>query len=87
MHIDGFWKRKKNDWEKAEYQSWLTAYYVTYSIGMNLSKRIKFPDNPLHQEQSITDISGMDDDEIANVHEEFLRSLDLMAKAACKNTD
>lgn len=82
MHIDGFWKRKKSEWERSEYQAWLTAYYTSYSVGVNLSKKVKFPDNPLNQEKAITDVSGMDDDEIAAIHEDFLEKLDLMAKAA-----
>lgn len=87
MHIDGFWKRKKSEWEKVEYQSWLTAYYVTYSIGSNFSKKVKFPNNPLNQEQSVMDISKMDEDEIAKAHEDFLEKLDLMAKTAFKKYD
>lgn len=82
MHIDGYWKRKKNDWEKAEYQSWLTAYYTVYSIGVNLSKKAKFPNNPLNEEKAITDISEMDTEDIAKAHSDFLEKLDLMARMA-----
>lgn len=87
MYIDGFWKRIKKEWERSEYQSWLTAYYVTYSIGTNFSKKIKFPNNPLNQEQSIMDVSSMDEDEIAKAHEDFLEKLDFMAKSAFKKCD
>ena len=26
--IEGFWDRRKNDWERAEYQAWVTGYYT-----------------------------------------------------------
>lgn len=53
-----------------------------YAIGANISKKIKYPKNPLNQEKAITDISGMDEEEIAKVHEDYLEKLDLMARAA-----
>ena len=82
MHIAAYWKQKKNEWEKSEYQAWLTAYYTVYSIGVNLSKKVKFPNNPLNEENAIMDVSEMDKDEIANVHADFLEKLDLMARVS-----
>lgn len=82
MHIDGCAKRKKEEWERIEYQAWLTAYYTTYSIGVNLSKKAKFPENPLNQENAVVDTSNMDEEDIAKVHEDFLEKLDLMARVA-----
>ena len=80
IHIDGFAKRKKEEWERTEYQAWLTAYYTVYSIGVNVSKKAKFPDNPLNHEKMIIDTSDMDEEEIAKVHKDFLEKLDLMAR-------
>ena len=82
MYIDGYWKRKKNEWEQSEYQAWLTAYYTVYSVGVNLSKKVKFPNNPLKEETAIMDISEMDEDKIVEIHADFLEKLDLMAKVA-----
>ena len=49
---------------------------------MNLSKKVKFPNNPLNEENAIMDVSEMDKDEIANVHADFLEKLDLMARVS-----
>lgn len=82
MHIDGYAKKRKYEWERAEYQAWLTAYYTTYAVGVNLSRKAKFPDNPLNQENAVVDTSNMDEEEIAKVHADFLEKLDLMARTA-----
>ena len=82
LQIEGFWKRRKNDWEKAEYQSWLTGYFTMNAVGTNISKKVKYPDNPLNKQEMIVDISDMDEEEITKVHEDFLEKLDLMARTA-----
>lgn len=82
MEIEAYWKRRKSEWERSEYQAWLTGYFTIYSIGINLSKKVKFPDNPLNKEIPTTDVSQMNDEEIANIHEGFLERLDLMSKMA-----
>lgn len=53
-----------------------------YAIGANISKKVKYPNNPLNKEKAITDISEMDDKEIAKAHEDYLNKLDLLARAA-----
>lgn len=87
MYIDGYCKRRKNEWERAEYQAWLTAYYTAYAIGSNFSKKVKFPDNPLNQENAIIDTSKMDEDELAETHMDLLEKLDLAAKATIGKQD
>lgn len=81
-HIEGFYNRRKNEWEKEEYNSWLSGYFNMYAIGANMSKKVKYPDNPLNKEKAITDISEMDEEEIAKVHEDYLNKLDLIARTA-----
>lgn len=82
LHIEGCLKRKKEEWERTEYQAWLGGYFTMYAIGANFSKKIKYPENPLTQDKAITDISNMDEEEIANAHQDFLEKLDLMARTA-----
>lgn len=79
--IEGYWKRKKNDWERAEWQSWQIGAYVMCAIGASFSKKVKYPDNPLKREGPV-DISKMTEDEIAKEHEKVLENLDLLAKMA-----
>lgn len=81
--IEGFWDRRKNDWERAEYQAWVTGYYTMYSVGVNFSTKIKYPKNPMKTEDPI-DVESMDENELADRHEKMLLQLDFMAKNAMK---
>lgn len=81
--IEGFWDHRKNDWERAEYQAWVTGYYTMYSVGVNFSTKIKYPKNPMKTEEPI-DVESMDENELADRHEKMLLQLDLMAKNAMK---
>ena len=81
--IEGFWDRRKNDWERAEYQAWVTGYYTMYSVGVNFSTKIKYPKTPMKTEEPI-DVESMDENELADRHEKMLLQLDLMAKNAMK---
>lgn len=42
---------QESEWERAEYQAWLIGNYVQFSIGACLSKKIKYPNNPLEEKQ------------------------------------
>jgi hypothetical protein len=55
IQIEGFWKQRKNDWERTEYQSWLTGLYVMNAIGCSVSRKHKYPKNPMEQQQVIRD--------------------------------
>lgn len=78
-HIDAYWKRRKNEWEKAEYQSWLTGSYVMNAIGAAFSKKIKYPKNPLEQSKPV-DVSNMSEEKLADLQEKYLLHLDFMAQ-------
>lgn len=80
--IEGFQKRKKNDWERAEYQSWLTGYYTLRGTAMLFSKKNKYPDNPLKQEEAEVDVDELSEFELAKLHEKELEKLDLLARTA-----
>ena len=48
-HIDAYWKRRKNEWERTEYQAWLIGAYTMNAIAAAFSKKAKYPKNPLEQ--------------------------------------
>lgn len=79
--IKGFCERRKNDWERAEFQSWITGYYSSRWIACLLSKKNKPPENPLDKEKQV-DITKMTTEEIRECHENTLERLDLMARMA-----
>lgn len=81
-HIEGFYDRRKNEWEKEEYNSWLSGYFTMYAIGANMSRKVKYPENPLNKKDAIKDVSQMDEEEIVKAQEDYLNKLDLMARAA-----
>ena len=78
--ISGFRKRQKNDWERAEYQSWLNGYYNMYAIGVNISKKVKFPRNPMEQDKVIIEDMDLTDDEKDFYREQFVKRLQRMEK-------
>ena len=78
--LEAYTERRKEEIELMEHQSWLNGYFVMYAIASNFSKKVKYPKNPIKEEQAITDISGMSEDEIAEIHSNFLEKLDLMAR-------
>lgn len=61
--IDGFSKRRKNAWEKAEYESWLTGYYVLRAIGCAFSKKNQYPKNPMQEETIVVEDMELTEDE------------------------
>ncbi len=75
LRIEKYCKRKKNDWERAEYQAWLTGYYNMYSIGASMSRKIKYPKNPMEEEIIVTDDIEITEDEAEHYREEFVKRL------------
>lgn len=75
IHIEQYWKRKKNDWERAEYQAWLTGYYNMHAIGASMSRKIKYPKNPMEEEVVVTDDIEITEDEAEHYREEFVKRL------------
>lgn len=82
LEIEGFQDRKKNEWERTEYQSWLTGYYTLRGTAMLFSKKNKYPDNPLEKDEVEIDVEGLSDYELAELQEKELEKLDLMARLA-----
>lgn len=75
LRIEKFWKNRKNDWERAEYQAWLTGYYTMYAIGTNFSKKIKYPKNPMQEEQVVVEDMEITEEEADHYREEFVKRL------------
>ena len=78
-HVEGFRNRQKNDWERAEYQAWLTGHYVTYSIGVNISKKVKYPKNPMEQEVIVVEDMELTDEEREYYTQKWFEKLQGMA--------
>lgn len=85
MEIEGFWNRRKNEWELAEYQAWVSGAYNLRAIASAFSRNAKYPGNPM-QEESIN-VEELTDDELAGIQEQYLLSLDRMAKRATGQAD
>ena len=60
-HIDAYWKRRKNEWERTEYQAWLIGAYTMNAIAAAFSKKAKYPKNPLEQNKPV-DVSNLKKD-------------------------
>ena len=82
LEIEGFQDRKKNEWERTEYQSWLTGYYTLRGTAMLFSKKNKYPDNPLKQDEVEIDVEGLSEYDLAELQEKELEKLDMMARLA-----
>ena len=70
MEIEGFWNRRKNEWELAEYQAWVSGAYNLRAIASAFSRNAKYPGNPM-QEESIN-VEELTDDELAGIQEQYL---------------
>ena len=51
MRIDAAIEERENQVKYIEFQSWLTGAYVLKAIGYAMSKKNKYPDNPLTQQE------------------------------------
>lgn len=79
LHIEAFWNVRKNEWEKSEYQSWLSGYYVMHAIGCNLSRKIKYPKNPMEEERVIVENMELTEEEKIIYQEQLFNRLLLMS--------
>lgn len=77
--IEAFWIERKNTLEQVEYQAWLTGYYTMYSIGCNLSKKTKYPPNPLQKESMVVADMEVAEDEKEKYTEMWMNKLLLMS--------
>lgn len=78
--VNGFWKRKKNEWEKAEYQSWLSGLYVMNAIGACFSRKTKYPKNPMEQKNIVTEELELTEEQKDYYREQFFKRLQRMEK-------
>lgn len=78
--IDAFWKQKKNDWERSEYESWLNGWYVMNAIACSFSRKHKYPQNPLKQETVVVEDMVLTESEKDYYRDEFVKRLQRMEK-------
>ena len=77
---EAFWRARKNDWERAEYQAWLTGKYVQYAIGASFSRKNKYPKNPMEEEKVIVEDMELTEEEKAFYTEKLFEKLENMAE-------
>lgn len=80
LAIEAYWKRQKNYWERAEYQSWLSGLYVMNAIGSSLSRKHKYPKNPMEQQQVIQEELELTEEQKDYYREQFVKRLQRMEK-------
>ena len=80
LYIEGYWKRRKNEWEKAEYQSWLTGLYNISSIGCSISHKVKYPKNPMEQQKVYVEDIDLTEEQKEAARQDFLARLQRMEK-------
>lgn len=78
--IEGFNEQKKNDWERAEYQSWLTGWYVMNAIGAVISKKHRYPKNPMKEENVVVEDMVLTEDEKDYYRDQLVKRLQRMEK-------
>lgn len=70
--IEAFWERESQLWDRAQWQSWATGYFVQCAIGSSFSKRFKYPENPLKQKsESIKEIAKRNHKSEAELQQEL----------------
>lgn len=80
IQIEGFWKQRKNDWERTEYQSWLTGLYVMNAIGCSISRKHKYPKNPMEQQEVVQEDLELTEEQKDFHRKQFLNRLQRMEK-------
>lgn len=80
IHIEAYEKRRKEAWKFAEYQAWLSGFYNMYAIGVNFSKKIKYPQNPLKEEYVVREDMELTEEEKEKWRKDLFSRLRGMAK-------
>lgn len=80
LEIESFWKRKKNQWEMVEYQSWLSGIYVMNAIASSFSKKHKYPENPMKQEKVVQEDLELTEEQKDYYRNQFVKQLQRMEK-------
>lgn len=63
LRIERFWEREKQKQKQMEYYAWLTGYFNQFAIGASISKKIKYPSNPLEEKNVIVEDMELTEDE------------------------
>jgi len=85
LRIERFWEREKQKQKQTEYYAWLTGYFNQYAIGASMSKKIKYPKNPLEETPVIDDSMELTEEEKDKYRMQFLKRLQRMEKRFNKN--
>ena len=78
--IEAFWKRRKNEWERTEYQCWLSGLYVLNAIGCSFSKKAKYPDNPMIHKRVVVEDMVLTEEEKEKYRKELFGKLKHMGR-------
>ena len=78
--IEGFYERRKNDWERVQYQSWLSGLYVMNAIEACLSRKNRYPNNPMEQKEIITDDLMLTEEQKDYYRDQFVKRLQRMER-------
>ena len=76
--IKAFWEQKKNDWERSEYESWVSGWYVMNAIACCISKKHKYPKNPMEQKQLVVEDMVLTEEEKDYYRDQFVKRLQRM---------
>lgn len=79
LRLKKFKEEKEYRQKEIEYHSWLTGAYVQKAIGSCLSKKIKYPENPL-EENVISEEIELTEEKADFYRKEFLKRLQRMEK-------
>lgn len=79
LRLKKFKEEKEYRQKEIEYHSWLTGAYVQKAIGSCLSKKIKYPENPL-EEKVISEEIELTEEKADFYRKEFLKRLQRMEK-------
>ncbi len=87
LEISAYWNRQKNNWERAEYQAWLSGLYVMNAIGASFSKKHKYPKNPMEQKQIVQEDLELTEQQKDYYRDQFVKRLQRMEKRFNKSKE
>lgn len=79
LRLKKFKEEKEYRQKEIEYQCWLTGAYVQMAIGSCLSKKVKYPENPL-EEKVVSEEVELTEEKADFYRKEFLKRLQRMKK-------
>ena len=85
LRIEKFREKEKQKREYDQYLAWLNGYYYQFAIGASMSRKIKYPKNPLEETPVIDDSMDLTEEEKDKYRMQFLKRLQRMEKRFNKN--